>query len=330
MTNFTTAPTHPPRGPAQPKRQRTMPGPLVGVLACALLCGCFDPGDDEGSAGSTSSSTGAGTSTDADEGSDEGTTTSSSESASGGETSTGGADGSTGESTGTTGGETDAGSSSGSDSDSGSESGDEGTTGCMETDWYPDTDDDGFGDPAGPIVSACEAPDGHTDNGDDCDDSTEFRSPGVVEICDGLDNDCDMALDEWSALNPSCGSCEMQLQGGSAYSYCLGPDNATDAQAACVLKGASLVKIESQLENDFITAAATELGLGDFRIGLELDGKEWVWTDGVAMTFDAWRPGAPDSGDDCAELDTDDSGLWNDIPCSTANSTIGWICEGTP
>ncbi len=333
MTHLTIAHAPTPRPLTRTKLERRMLRRLAGVFACALLAGCFDPGSDEG--GETSaSSTGTGSGSEAGDASESGTTTPASGGTSGGEMSGGESTGSmpddTGGDTGSTSGTT-SGSTSGSESgdDPGSESG-EGTTGCTQSDWYPDADDDGFGDPAGPVVSACEAPGGYVDNGDDCDDSTEFRSPGVVEICDGLDNDCDTALDEWSALNPSCGECEMQFQAGSAYSYCLGTDNASDAEAECALKGASLVKIESQLENDFITAAATELGLGDFRIGLELDGETWVWTDGAVMTFDAWRPGSPDSGDDCAELDTDDSGLWNDIPCSTTTSTIGWICEGTP
>jgi len=35
------------------------------------------------------------------------------------------------------------------------------------------------------------------DGGDDCDDGDSNRSPGLVEVCDGLDNDCSGVPDDW-------------------------------------------------------------------------------------------------------------------------------------
>lgn len=37
--------------------------------------------------------------------------------------------------------------------------------------------------------------DGYTDE-DDCDDWNEQANPGMLEVCDGLDNDCDAQIDE--------------------------------------------------------------------------------------------------------------------------------------
>ena len=59
--------------------------------------------------------------------------------------------------------------------------------------FYTDSDGDGFGD--GEVITACEAPEGTVDNHRDCDDSAAAAHPGGVEVCDGLDNDCDGGVD---------------------------------------------------------------------------------------------------------------------------------------
>ncbi|MBN2798838.1 MAG: hypothetical protein JXX28_06780 [Deltaproteobacteria bacterium] len=60
--------------------------------------------------------------------------------------------------------------------------------------YYADTDGDRYGDPAAP-TEACAQPAGTARNDDDCDDTTGLRAPGRVEVCDGLDNDCDTLVD---------------------------------------------------------------------------------------------------------------------------------------
>ena len=60
--------------------------------------------------------------------------------------------------------------------------------------WYADADGDGYGGDAG--QSACEAPDGHVGAGGDCDDGDVAVSPAAVEVCNGVDDDCDGAEDE--------------------------------------------------------------------------------------------------------------------------------------
>ncbi len=61
--------------------------------------------------------------------------------------------------------------------------------------WYPDLDDDGFGADV-PALLACSPPAGHVENNIDCDDANAAISPVAVEVCDGLDNDCDGEADE--------------------------------------------------------------------------------------------------------------------------------------
>ncbi|GEM_PF-3061067 len=62
-------------------------------------------------------------------------------------------------------------------------------------DWFADADGDGFGDPTDG-QRACEAPLGTTADDRDCNDSDAAVSPAAEELCDGLDNDCDGAIDD--------------------------------------------------------------------------------------------------------------------------------------
>jgi len=60
---------------------------------------------------------------------------------------------------------------------------------------YRDMDTDGFGDPDLPD-QACGTTDGWVLDATDCDDTHDAVHPGAVEVCDGLDDDCDPATDE--------------------------------------------------------------------------------------------------------------------------------------
>ena len=61
--------------------------------------------------------------------------------------------------------------------------------------WYGDTDGDGYGNGRRDQVS-CAQPEGYVDNGDDCDDTTATTFPGAWDRCNGVDDDCDDAIDE--------------------------------------------------------------------------------------------------------------------------------------
>ena len=63
------------------------------------------------------------------------------------------------------------------------------------TDWYYDGDRDSYGDRTVVPVVACSAPADYSPNATDCDDADANVNPDAVETCDGVDQDCDGAID---------------------------------------------------------------------------------------------------------------------------------------
>ncbi len=67
--------------------------------------------------------------------------------------------------------------------------------------WYLDADADGFGD-ASSSLSACEQPSGYVDNDEDCNDVNAWIRPTSLELCNGVDDDCDGDIDV-DPVNPN-------------------------------------------------------------------------------------------------------------------------------
>ena len=60
--------------------------------------------------------------------------------------------------------------------------------------WYADLDGDGYGDGSASSY-ACEAASGLVADGSDCDDGDAAVNPSATESCNGIDDDCDGALE---------------------------------------------------------------------------------------------------------------------------------------
>lgn len=178
--------------------------------------------------------------------------------------------------------------------------------------------------------------------------------PTSAEVCDGLDNDCD---DEIDGGNTCPFGCTGQKFEHRVYMFCGTERSFASANRTCALLGMRLLWIESELENETITAAMQNLGVSPERawIGASdttLEGS-WYWVDAERMPHTAfwsggpaegggskepgsyanWGVGRPNDGqnpgpEDCATLSIDRTaqaaGTWNDDACS---DPWPFICE---
>ena len=85
--------------------------------------------------------------------------------------------------------------------------------------WYIDSDMDGFGD-SSVSKDTCAMPAGFVANMSDCDDTDPNIHPNAVEICDGIDNNCDTEIDlddddlvDMEVPDPSCKDTTVFLDG---------------------------------------------------------------------------------------------------------------------
>ncbi|MBT4857111.1 hypothetical protein HON52_02890 [Candidatus Uhrbacteria bacterium] len=65
----------------------------------------------------------------------------------------------------------------------------------VQTNFFEDSDADGFGDDTSTQL-ACETPEGFSAQSGDCNDDDGDINPGAIEVCDEQDNNCDGEVDE--------------------------------------------------------------------------------------------------------------------------------------
>lgn len=66
--------------------------------------------------------------------------------------------------------------------------------------FYEDLDGDTFGN-ASVTKTACEAPENFVADNTDCDDTRAAVYPGAVELCNGIDDNCDATVDNVEDAN---------------------------------------------------------------------------------------------------------------------------------
>jgi uncharacterized delta-60 repeat protein len=118
---------------------------------------------------------------------------------------------------------------------------------CAEGDDAADADNDGIADACDACPGADDGADGDGDGARcaaDCDDADPRRAPGLMEVCDGADNNCDVAIDEG---NPGGGvACET----GSLGVCAAGTTACVEGALACAPNTAPAAEICDDLDNN--------------------------------------------------------------------------------
>ena len=106
--------------------------------------------------------------------------------------------------------------------------------------WYQDSDADGYGNSAS-STQACSAPLGFVSDATDCDDTSAAVNTGASEVCDGLDNDCDGAVDDGQVGTgadcavESCAAIQVADPSATDGNFWISPNNITPFETYCDL-----------------------------------------------------------------------------------------------
>ena len=181
--------------------------------------------------------------------------------------------------------------------------------------FYPDADDDGYGDLADSGTAFCDDPSTASDpwstDNTDCLDTDPAVHPGATEVCNGLDDDCDAGTSEdgtvyWEPDSGSASALTSTFAAGSSSSLATWTE--TDDGTLNVCAGTWYVKLKADGANIDIYgpagSASTILDGGDRDRVLEVKAGSVVDLDGFTL-----QKGDKDKG---AAIKVEDSTLTGD------------------
>ncbi len=164
--------------------------------------------------------------------------------------------------------------------------------------FYADADGDGHGDPDA-VVTDCAQPTATVTNSTDCDDGAIAINPNAAETCDGVDNNCDGAIDEGVT--------------GTLYVDADGDGHGDPAQPVSGCEGAAGLAVEGDdcddtnaaIHPDIVESDCTDLndyncdGLSPYE---DADGDGWTTCEDCD---DENAEASPDATEVCNDIDDD-------------------------
>ena len=178
--------------------------------------------------------------------------------------------------------------------------------------FYSDADADGWGDVDAP-VSACEEPEAASARVGDCDDGDAAVNPDAVEVCNGVDDDCQGGIDD-GVKSTFYMDADADGFGDSALPFeeCSAPEGTVDNDGDCDDTDAAVnpdaLEVCNELDDDCdgdVDAADPDIDTGS---------GAWGWMDADADTYgdpDApmWActlpAGVVENDGDCDDVDPD-------------------------
>ena len=212
--------------------------------------------------------------------------------------------------------------------------------------WYADADADSYGDPTS-SEEACEPPEGAVANANDCDDTTASVNPTATERCNGVDDDCDGAIDEdvqsvWYADRDGDGFGDPD----ATVEDCDPPSGAVDNAADCDDRAATVNPAADEVCNaiDDDCDGTIDQGASDAPTWyIDGDGDGYGDPSQAVVSCDA-PPGAVANATDCDDRDVDihpaadevcngvddncDGLIDDDDPSLDASTGTTWYADG--
>jgi spore coat protein CotH len=179
------------------------------------------------------------------------------------------------------------------------------------------------------LVGGAVDNDGDTHDGctADCDDGNAAIHPGAPEACNGVDDDCNGAVDD----NPECPRCDDATgPDGRAYSICSYILSWGDAESFCEGRNQRLAAVHDAETMGFLSGALWDgMEMDQAWIGLNDLASEGalVWADGSAVDFTDWAAGEPGAGGEYTDCVRDGPDGWIDVPCDEGHA---FLCKSIP
>ncbi len=187
---------------------------------------------------------------------------------------------------------------------------DEGVT----TTFYYDADQDGYGG-SEVELEACSPIVGFVDNSDDCDDFNAAMSPGAVEECDGIDNDCDEVLDNGLAVNtfyPDNDDDGYGDESGQPLMACAAPEGYAEVSGDCDDSDPDISPDAAEDCFDGIdNNCNAELDCEDILECMEIEQSCWVCGDGIVAPDEECDDGDQDDENECTNQCESNGGIFS-------------------